>query len=113
MDKFAGYVYDFDKENDIIWFTIIDDQGIEAEYEGSFDFVIEEHRHLIEKGVYVHLLEDDETGQCISAVDEPHRWTQEEIDECQKRADELYKALHWQQSHLPCVEGAFAAVPFI
>ena len=96
MTEFEGYIYDFDEEEDIIWFYIIDETGKERDYECSFSFVVDGHHTLIEKGVYIHMLEDDDTGQCIIAVDEPRRWTQEEVDEAQKRGDDLWKAIHWE-----------------
>ena len=95
MHILAGFVYEIDREIDTIWIHLVDEDGINMDYECSFDIVIDEHRDLLKEGTYIHLIEDAETGRCIIAMDEPSRWTQEEIDEAQKRADALYKALRW------------------
>lgn len=91
----SGYIFDVNRNEDILYFTL-NENGVEINYESSFDIVLEEHKKLIKSGVYIQYVEDLDSGVAFIFVENQECFTEEDIKHFEIQTSELIDSVKWE-----------------
>jgi hypothetical protein len=97
LAAWQGYIAYIDDE-DVVWVLAHDmaEEGTEItdEFGIARDKFPEAERNALQDGTYVEVFITEEEALVVRKLD-VGIWTQEELDECKTRAEELHKLINW------------------
>lgn len=101
LNEWRGSITELELENDTMWCRVQDitDPTRNEEW-GEFtiseEVSPEEMEYVSLGAIFNWIIEEDEAGKGHSRfVFSKERWTQEELDEAKKEAEELMKSINW------------------